>query len=87
MATDSYTKTANLRAQIDLDDIRISFRMIDGQGLCAQLRLDLDSDGQADTRTATVPISAIPDVTVAALGPQLRKCVVACIADLGLVKE
>lgn len=35
MAKENYTKTANLRAQIDLDDIAITFRLIEGKGLCA----------------------------------------------------
>lgn len=87
MAKDDYIKTANLRAKIDLDDINPGFRTIVGKGLCAQLRLDLDADGRIDTRVATVPVSEIVGVTTAELGPLLRKCVVACVADLGLTKE
>lgn len=89
MATDSYRKTGTLRAQIDLDDIAVGFRKVEGQGLVTQLRIDLtDEDGRIETKTPRLPVlNTLTADERAALIPILKKCAVALVAQIGLTKE
>lgn len=88
MTTENYTKTVNLSAQVDLDDVHLGLRLIEGSGLCSQLRLDLDADGRIDTRVATVRVADVLTVEERAVFvPALKKLAIACVADLGLIKE